>query len=120
MKCTVLKDSPVPFFIRPVTNGIVNKITSMFLKPNFETNYGFLESQLETSPDGGQYLCGKDLTAADLMMSFALEAGQLYSGMSKEQYPRVWEYFNRLRNLESYKSANRKIEEIDGSFKTKL
>ena len=46
-------------------------MTSMFLKPEFESHYKFLESQLETSPDGGQYLCGKDITAADFLMQFS-------------------------------------------------
>ena len=117
---TGIRDSPVPFFIKPITNGIANKITTMFLKPNFETHYKFLESQLETSPDGGQYLCGKDLTAADILMSFALEVGESRSGMSKEQFPRIYEYVARLHKGESYQRAVQKIVEVEGKFKTNL
>jgi len=82
-----IKSSSVPFFIKPITNGVADRIISMFLKPNFATHYKFLESQLETSPDGGDYLCGKDLTAADILMSFPLEAGKSRSGMTQEQCP---------------------------------
>lgn len=70
-----IKDGPVPFFIQPITNAIVGKVTSIFLTPNFKTYYTFLEDQLKIVPDGGELVCGKDLTAADIMMSFPLEAG---------------------------------------------
>jgi glutathione S-transferase len=116
----VIKTSPVPFFIRPITNGIVNKVTTFFLKPNFETHYKFLESQLETSPDSGQFLCGKDLTAADILLGFPLEVGESRSGMSKDQFPRVYEYVARLHEQDGYKRAVKKIEEVEGAFKTHL
>lgn len=117
---TDIKNSPVPFFIRPITNAIAAKITSLFLKPNFDTHYRFLEDQLATSPDGGEYLCGKELTGADFLMSFPLKAGQSRSGMTKEEYPKLWAYIDRMHEREAYKRAVRKIEEIEGSFKTNL
>jgi glutathione S-transferase len=110
----------VPFFIKPVTNGVATKIQSAFLHPQFETHFGFLESLLETSPDQGEYFCGKDLTAADILMSFPLEAGRSPSGLSKEQYPRIWAYVERLHNAPAYKRAVQKIESIEGTFKTNL
>lgn len=97
---------------------MADRVTSMFLRPNFETHYKFVESQLETSP--GEYLCGSELTAADILMSFPLEAGRSRSGLSEEQCPRIWKYVNTLRQREAYKRAVQKIEEIEGSFKTHL
>jgi len=115
-----IKTAPVPFFIRPVTNGVANKLSTAFLEPNFKTHYAFLEEQLKTSPDNGQYLCGKDLTAADILMSFPLEAGKGRSGMSRESNPLVWAYIDRLHEHESYKRSVRKIEEVEGTFKSNL
>ena len=92
----------------------------MFLKPEFESHYKFLESQLETSPDGGLYLCGKDIAAADFLMQFPLEVGESRSGMSKEQFPRIWGYMSRLHERESYKRAVQKIEKVEGEFKSNL
>lgn len=54
-----IKNGPVPFFIKPVTNAIVGKITSLFLAPNFKAQYTFLEDQLKTSSDGGQICVGR-------------------------------------------------------------
>jgi glutathione S-transferase len=117
---TVIREAPVPFFIRPITGMISNKMTQQFIKPNFETHYQFLESQLATSPDNGQFLCGKDLTGADFLMEFPLEVGETYSGMTKEQYPRVYEYLERLKDREGFKKAAKKVEELEGKPRTNL
>lgn len=93
-------------------------MTSEYLKPNFETHYRYIESQLETSPDNGEYLCGKDFTAADILMSFPLEAGKSRSGMTEQQCPRIWRYVAKLQAREAYQRAVKKIEEVEGSFKT--
>jgi glutathione S-transferase len=115
-----IKDGPVLFFIKPITNAIVGKVTSIFLAPNFKTHYAFLEDQLKTAPDGGEFLCGNSLTAADIMMSFPLEAGQTRSGMSETDCPLVWAYVDRLHQREAYKRSVQKISEVEGSFKTNL
>lgn len=112
-----IKNAPVPFFLKPITGAIAGKVTNLYLKPNFETHYKFLEDQLKTSPDGGQFLCGRDLTAADILMSFPMEAGQSRSGMSKDNFPLMWAYVDLLHEREAYKRAVKKIEEIEGSFK---
>ncbi|ETN42579.1 uncharacterized protein HMPREF1541_01736 [Cyphellophora europaea CBS 101466] len=115
-----IRNAPVPFFIRPVTNSVANRVSSLFLEPNFKTHYAFLEEQLKSSPDSGEYLCGKHITAADILMSFPLEAGQSRSGMSREQCPLMWAYVDRLHEREAYKRSIKKIEDIEGSFKSNL
>ncbi|KEF56905.1 glutathione S-transferase [Exophiala aquamarina CBS 119918] len=115
-----IRSSPVPFFIKPITNGVAGKIDSSFLRPNFKTHYDFLEGQLKTSPDDGGFLCGKAITAADIMLSFPLQAGQSRTGFTKEDYPKVWEYLNRLQEREAYKRAVQKIIDVEGEFKTTL
>ncbi|KAK5091426.1 bifunctional glutathione transferase/peroxidase [Lithohypha guttulata] len=113
-----IKQSSVPFFIRPIVNGVADKVTSIFLKPNFETHFKWIESQLATS--GGEYLCGKDLSAADILMSFPLEAGKGRSGLTKEDCPRIWDYVSNLYKREAYKRSIAKIEAVEGSFKSNL
>lgn len=110
----------MPFFIRPVTNNVADKIIATFLRPNFETHYRFLESQLETSPNGGSYLCGRELTAADILMSFPLEAGSSRSGLTKTQFPKLFAYVEKLRQREAYKRSVDKIRLLEGTFKSNL
>lgn len=89
---------------------------SSFLEPNFKTHYEFLEGQLKSSPDNGQYLCGPTLTGADILLSFPLIAGRGRSGLTKETYPTLYAYVNRLEAAPGYKKAAEKIIEIDGKF----
>lgn len=43
--------------------------------------------------DGGKYLCGKEISAADIIMSYPLEAAREGgAGITKAQYPRLWSY----------------------------
>ncbi|KAF8864197.1 glutathione S-transferase I [Acephala macrosclerotiorum] len=111
-----IKESSVPFFIRPITNAISGKISSGFLEPNFKTHFEFLESQLKTSPNNGKYLCGPNLTGADILLSFPLIAGRGRAGLTKEKYPLLYQYIDRLREEPGYKKAAQKIIEIEGSF----
>jgi len=66
----IMKGPRVPFFIRPVTAMVANRVFSSFVFPNIQSLLGFLEKQLETSE--GDFLCGKHLTSADVLISFAL------------------------------------------------
>ncbi|KIW70182.1 hypothetical protein, variant 2 [Phialophora macrospora] len=115
-----IRNAAVPFFIKPITNSVAGKIESSFLRRNFKSHYDFLEGQLASSPDGGDYFCGKDLTAADIMLSFPLEAGQTRSGFTQSQYPKIWAYVERIHQRDAYKRAVAKIVEVEGEFKTTL
>ncbi|TKA67192.1 hypothetical protein B0A49_08726 [Cryomyces minteri] len=109
-----IRNSPVPFFIKPITRGIAGKVDDLFLKPNFKTHFEFLEEQIATSPGGGEYLCGKELTGADILMSFPLVAAQGRSGLTADHYPKLCSYIFRIQEEEGYKSSIRKIEEMTG------
>jgi glutathione S-transferase len=63
-------------------------------------------------------LCGKNLTAADIMMSFPMEAGQSRSGMTKAQYPKIWAYIDQLHQRPAYKRSVDIIVDREGEFKT--
>ncbi len=105
-----------PFFIKPITNAIVDNIDSMLLVPNFKTQFAFLESQISSSPNGGQYLCGTELTGADIMLSFPLGAAKGRAGFMKEKHPTLWAYVERLESREAYKKAVQKIIDVEGSY----
>ena len=95
---------------------IAGRIESLFLTPNFETHFEFLESQIATSPHNGDFLCGKDLTGADVLMSFPLGAARGRAGLTQEKYPKLWAYIDRLESREAFKRAVQKIIEVDGCY----
>lgn len=87
----------MPFFVRPISSAIANRVISMMVYPNVKKHLAFLEKQLETS--GGDFLTGPNVTAADIMMSYPLLAGKsgfdgmgkFAKGTAKESFPRVYE-----------------------------
>ncbi|KAB8295775.1 hypothetical protein EYC80_008598 [Monilinia laxa] len=114
---SMINSPNLPFFIRPVTGLITSKVHDTFLTPNFTTHFTFLNEQLQTSPGGGKYLCGEHLTGADILMSFPLVAAKQRAGLTKESYPELFEYVERLEGEEGYKRAVEKIVEIEGEFR---
>ena len=105
-----------PFFIKPVARLLTGAIESNLLAPNLKTSFDFLESQIASSPNHGEYLCGAKLTGADIMMSFPLAGAKDRAGFNKEAHPKLWAYVDRLEAHEGYKRAVEKIIEVEGSF----
>ncbi|KAJ6593360.1 hypothetical protein B0H19DRAFT_1280524 [Mycena capillaripes] len=119
-----IKRAPIPFFLRPITSRIAAQLGSSFVGPEFVTNLGFLEAQLESAPDRGPYLCGAHLTAADILMSFPLLIAQIpqegHSPLNKKEYPRLWAYTELLKESPGSKRAIEKIIEIEGEYNPSL
>ncbi|KAJ7807873.1 hypothetical protein B0H14DRAFT_2871993 [Mycena olivaceomarginata] len=115
-----IKRAPIPFFLRPITSRIANQLGSSFVGPEFVTHLGFLEAQLESAPDGGPYLCGAHLTAADILMSYPLFIAKIrqdgHSELNEKEYPKLWAYTEMLKGTESSKRAIVKIVEIEGEY----
>lgn len=96
-----------------MTRAIAGRIDSLYLNPNFTRHFNFLESQLATSPDGGEYLCGKDLTAADILMSFPLIMGRRKQA-EIGSFPKLEAYSKKLEQNEMYLRSIKKVEEVTG------
>jgi glutathione S-transferase len=109
-----IKGPAVPFFIRPISKAIAGKVEEAFLAPNLKTHFEFLEGQMASSPENGQFLCGRNLTGADIIMIFPLEAAHGRAGLTAEKYPKLSAYIGRLHEREAYKRAIKKVEETTG------
>lgn len=73
-----------PFFLRPLLRAISGKVGSAFLNPNLATQVRFWEDSLANAP----WFAGAELTGADIMMSFPIEAANV-RGLLKGNYPRL-------------------------------
>jgi len=98
-----VESAPMPFFIKPVARGIVSKVRSGYLDQNVRRNLDFMESSLDQST----WFCGEDLTAADIQMSFALEAAEVRTNLSAD-YPNLAGFLERMRALPTYQAALKK------------
>jgi glutathione S-transferase len=89
-----------PILVRPIAKAIAGKIRQGYLGPNISRNLGFLEAALTQSA----WFCGDNLTAADIQMSFALEAAEVRTNLSAE-YPHCAAFLERARARPAYKAA---------------
>ncbi len=95
-----IENAPVPFFLKPVTRGIARKVRDGYLDNTLKRNLDFIESTL----GGTTWFCGNELTAADIQMSFAVEAADARAELSNG-YPNLARYLARMRALPAYQSA---------------
>lgn len=95
-----IETAPVPFFLKPVTRGIAQKVRDGYLDSTLKRNLEFMESTLSDST----WFCGDELTAADIQMSFAVEAADARAGLS-EGYPNLAKFLERMRAIPAYQSA---------------
>jgi glutathione S-transferase len=97
---TRIETAPMPFFIRPIAKGIVGKVRAGYLDRNIKLNLDYMESVLVNT----SWFCGNEMTAADIQMSFALEAAEVRTDLSAD-YPDLAAFLTRMRALATYQAA---------------
>jgi glutathione S-transferase len=88
-----------PFLVRPIARGIVGAIGSSYLEPTLATHLAYIESELGKSA----WFAGDELTGADVMMSFPLEAVIARAGGA--QLPRIAAYVKQVQARPAYQRA---------------
>lgn len=92
--------SPMPFFARPVAKRIARAAVRGFIHPQLETHLAWLEARLGARG----WLAGDRFTAADIQLSYPLEAAAGRDGLG-ERYPVIQAYLERLRDRPAYRRA---------------
>ena len=95
-----IETAPVPFFIKPVTKGIAAKAMAAYAGPNIKRNLDYLEQTLQAAP----WFCGDEMTGADIMLSFPIEAAATRTSLSSD-YPALMAFHQRIRVLPAYHRA---------------
>ncbi|HTE49457.1 MAG TPA: glutathione S-transferase [Kofleriaceae bacterium] len=72
-----IRTSPAPFFVRPITRSVGQRLASTFVDPQVTRHLDFMESELA----GRAWFAGAELTAADIQMSYPLEAASARGGL---------------------------------------
>lgn len=88
-----------PFFIRPIANGIAKGIERTLVVPNLSANVQFWEDSLTKST----WFAGGDFSAADIMMSFPLEAAAARAGAGAR--PRIKAWLEAIHGRPAYRRA---------------
>ncbi len=90
----------VPALIRPIAKGIVKGVNDKFLGPNLKLHLDYIESELGTST----WFAGEEFTAADIQMSFPLEAAAARAA-SDTSRPKLAAFLERIRARPTYQRA---------------
>lgn len=95
-----IENGPMPFFAKPIARTIARKVKDSFVNPNIKGQLDYLESELATR----DWFAGSDLTAADIQMSFPLEAAASRGGLDA-RYPRLSNFLQRIHARPAYARA---------------
>jgi len=95
-----IKRAPMPFFVKPIAKGIADKVLTSFVQPNIDAQLKFLEAELAARP----WFAGAEMSAADVQMSFPLEAAAARGG-AMDGYPKIKAFLERIHARPAYKKA---------------
>ena len=98
--CERVKSAPMPFFVRPIARGIAGKVMDGFVRPNLQRQLDFMEAELARRP----WFAGEDFTAADVQMSFPLEAAAQRAGLDARR-PKLMDFLRRIHARPAYRRA---------------
>jgi glutathione S-transferase len=95
-----IETAPMPFFARPFARKIARTGQKTFIDPQIRLHLDYLEGQL--SPQG--WFAGDEFTAADIQMSFPLEAAAARTGLDGT-HPRLAAFLKRIHARPAYQNA---------------
>jgi glutathione S-transferase len=95
-----LGSAPMPFFARPIARGIAAKVRGSFIDPQLRLHFDFVERELGRST----WFAGEAFTAADVQMSFPIEAAAA-RGVVDATRPCLTSFLTRIHERPAYRRA---------------
>ena len=92
--------APMPFFARPIVRGLAEKVRATYIDPQLKLHFDYMESELARSA----WFAGEEFSAADIQMSFPIEAGQARE-MVGDARPKLAEFLQRIHARPAYRRA---------------
>ena len=103
-----VKKARVPFFVKPITKAVADKVLTEYVNPNINRLLDFIEASLK----GKNWFLGDQLSGADIQMSFPLETS-LARGLVNEHYTCIQSYVERIHEQPAYQAALKKGGKYD-------
>ena len=95
-----IETSPMPFFARPIARSISRKVKTAMVEPNLKRHLDHMERELTKS----EWFAGDEFTAADIQMSFPVEASAQRAGLDASR-PKLMAFLKRIHARPAYKRA---------------
>jgi glutathione S-transferase len=90
----------MPFFVRPIAQSIARRGKSSIVEPQIAQHLDFLEAELAKSP----WFAGNEFSAADIQMSYPLEAAAARAGLDASR-PKLASFLDRIHARPAYQRA---------------
>lgn len=95
-----IESAPMPFFIKPVARAISRNVKGLLIEPNLQRHLDYMEAELAAA----EWFAGAPFTAADIQMSFPLEASRSRAGLDASR-PRLMRFLERIHARPAYRRA---------------
>ena len=95
-----LPKGPMPFFVRPIVRKLSAQVMARYIDPQIDLHFDYLEGELARST----WFCGEQFSAADIQMSFPIEAVAA-AGSLGERRPHLAAFVERIRARPAYRRA---------------
>ena len=95
-----METAPMPFFVKPIARGIAAKVKAGFIDPNIKAQLDYMEAELGKT----LWFAGNEFTAADIQMSFPVEAANARGGLDGSR-PKLMAFLERIHAMPAYKRA---------------
>lgn len=96
-----IASAPMPFFAKPIARAISAKVLDGYVDSNLRTQLAFMETELSRRA----WFAGDAFTAADIMMSFPLEAARQRAGLSAASHPLLSGWLDAIHARAAYQRA---------------
>ena len=95
-----IPQSPMPFFVKPVARAICARVLAVMVEPNLKRQLDFMEGELGKT----EWFAGDEFSAADIQMSFPVEAAAQRAGLDARR-PKLMAFLKRIHARPAYKKA---------------
>jgi len=86
--------------LRPIVKRIADGVKKSFVEPQIRLHLDYLEGELAKST----WFAGPEFSAADIQMSFPIEAASVRGGLDATR-PKLWEFLARIHERPAYRRA---------------
>lgn len=95
-----IQSTKMLFFAKPIVNAVVNKTNAQFIDPQIKLHLDYMEGELAQRA----WFAGNEISAADIQMSFPLEAAASRGGLDR-RYPKLTAFLNTIHARPAYQRA---------------
>ncbi|MGC1522496.1 MAG: glutathione S-transferase [Steroidobacteraceae bacterium] len=93
-------NAPAPWPISAIARRIAGRVQNSFIAPQLQRHLDYMEAELAARP----WFAGEEFTAADIQMSFPLEAAALRAGLNASR-PQLMGFLERIHARDAYQRA---------------